>query len=45
MLKVPSALQAKFEASLLQKAVPQSALGSHLKWLRFYWIFAEVSLS
>ena len=41
MLKIPSALEAKFEASLLQKAIPQNALASHLKWLRYYLDFCQ----
>jgi hypothetical protein len=35
MLKIPSALQAQFETTLRQQAVPQYALSSYLKWLLY----------
>jgi hypothetical protein len=41
MLKIPSALQAQFETALRQKAVPQNAVASYLKWLRYYLDFCQ----
>jgi len=39
MRNIPSALQIQFQACLPNRAVPQSAHASYMKWLRFYLSF------
>jgi integron integrase len=41
MLKIPSLLQARFEAYLREKKVPKSAHAAFLKWFRFYLDFCQ----
>jgi len=41
MLRIPSALQARFEECLRNNAVPKQTHGLYKKWLRYYLDFCQ----